>query len=90
MPEMSAGAHALHQVMMDSANSMVAHPEPKAMTTDKAFALLMAEHHASAVKMADIEMKEGKVAKLRTMARKMKQAQLKEIHQLNDIAESLK
>ncbi len=90
MMGMDAGATALRQVMMESVKKMMAESKPMALHTDKAFALLMAEHHQSAVKMADIELKEGKNPRLRAMARQMKSAQLKEIKELRGIAAHLK
>lgn len=90
MKGMDAGAKALHKVMMDSAKKMIADTKPMALHTDKAFALLMADHHRSAVQMADIELKEGKSPQLRAMAKQMKSAQLKEIKELRKLASSQK
>ena len=86
MMGMDAGAKTLQKIMMDSAKKMMAETKPMAMHTDKAFALLMAEHHMSAVQMADIELKEGKSPQLRAMAKQMKAAQLKEIKELKKLA----
>lgn len=86
MMGMDAGANSLHKIMMDSAKKMMAETKPMAMHTDKAFALLMAEHHMSAVQMADIELKEGKSPQLRAMAKHMKAAQLSEIKELKKLA----
>lgn len=46
--------------------------------TDRDFAMMMAEHHQGAIAMAEIEVKHGKNAELRTMAKKMIAAQKKE------------
>ncbi len=39
--------------------------------TDQDFAVMMAEHHQGAIEMAEIEVKHGKNAALRAMAKKM-------------------
>lgn len=49
---------------------------------DRDFAMMMADHHMSAIKMVDVYLKHGKNAPLRAMARNMKAAQTKERAQL--------
>ena len=46
--------------------------------TDRDFATMMAEHHQGAIQMAQIEVKYGKNAELKSMAKMMIDAQMKE------------
>lgn len=46
--------------------------------TDRDFAMMMAEHHQGAIEMAQIEVKFGKSMELRSMAKMMIEAQMKE------------
>lgn len=57
--------------------------------TDHDFAHMMLEHHRGAVAMADIELRDGKDATMREMATKIKAAQLKEIGEMEPMAERL-
>lgn len=50
--------------------------------TDRDFAAMMIMHHESGVRMMDIELKHGKNATLKAMAKKMRDQQAKEIEQL--------
>jgi uncharacterized protein (DUF305 family) len=52
--------------------------------TDKDFARMMKIHHQGAVEMAQVELKNGKDEKLRTMAKKIIDAQQKEIKEFDD------
>jgi uncharacterized protein (DUF305 family) len=45
---------------------------------DRDFAMMMAQHHADGIKMADVEIRHGKNAHLKNMAKKIKAAQTKE------------
>ena len=45
---------------------------------DKDFAMMMAQHHVSAIEMAKIEIKYGKSSEMKGMAKKMLDAQVKE------------
>ena len=74
------GSLALHEMMEKSAQKMG--NMKMSGDTDKDFAMAMAEHHADGIKMADIELKYGKAAALKAMARKIKAAQTKERQQL--------
>lgn len=51
--------------------------------TDVDFAMMMREHHMSAVSMAEIELRDGQDAKMRDMAKKIIAAQKKEIAQFD-------
>lgn len=46
--------------------------------TDRDFAMMMAEHHQGAIQMAQIEVKHGKNSELKSMAKMMIEAQMKE------------
>ena len=46
--------------------------------TDRDFAMMMAEHHQGAIQMAQIEVKYGKNSELKSMAKMMIAAQMKE------------
>lgn len=83
---MEPGAKAMHEVMMKSAKAMVEGKHSMPTSTDKAFASMMAAHHADAIKMADLEIKHGKNATLKKMAKKMKDAQTKERKTLLEMA----
>ena len=50
--------------------------------TDRDFASMMIEHHQQAVEMSQIEVKHGKSAQLKAMAKKMIVAQSNEIAML--------
>lgn len=72
----SAGSQQLHAIMMDGAKKM---QNMKMMgEVDRDFAMMMAQHHADGIKMADVEIRHGKNAQLKAMARKIKAAQTKE------------
>ncbi len=51
--------------------------------TDKDFAMMMKMHHQGAIDMAEIELKNGKDEKLQKMAKKVIEAQQKEIKELD-------
>ena len=72
----TGGSLRLHELMEESSKGMM--QLDMSGNTDKDFAMTMAEHHEVAIKMADIELKHGKVAVLKAMAKKMKAAQIKE------------
>ena len=68
----------LHRIM-DEGSKM-----PMQMTgnTDRDFAMLMTMHHEQAIKMAEVELKHGENAELKSMAERMKASQEKEIKEL--------
>ena len=74
---MSSGSQALHRSMEKSHKDMMA----MKMTgdADHDFAMMMVPHHKTAIEMAEIELKHGKDPKMQAMARKIIDAQKKEI-----------
>lgn len=74
----SAGSMELHRIMTDGQKM----PMPMSGNVDKDFAAMMTMHHQQAIKMADVQLKHGKNAALKALARKMQDAQRKEITQL--------
>ena len=74
---MSAGSHALHKSMEKSHKDMMA----MKMTgdADHDFAMMMVSHHKSALDMSEIVLKHGDDPKIKEMARKIIDAQRKEI-----------
>ena len=56
---------------------------PMSGNTDVDFAMMMREHHKGALMMAESELKDGKDAKMRDMAKKIIAAQKKEIAQFD-------
>ena len=67
--------------MRDSMMSMMKNMESMKMTgnTDRDFALMMKIHHQGAIDMAQMELERGKNAKMRAMAKRIIDAQKKEI-----------
>ena len=51
---------------------------------DRDFAMMMKMHHQGAIDMARMEMKSGKDAKMKAMAKKIEEAQRKEIKEFDD------
>ncbi len=78
----SAASMELHKIMMSGMKM----PMKVTGNVDKDFASMMIMHHQQAVKMADVEIKHGKSAALKAMARRMKAAQQAEIKQLSAFA----
>ena len=79
MPGMARGD--MHQSMMQNMKKMEAMP----MTgdTDRDFAEMMKVHHQGAIDMAELQLKNGKDAKLRAMAKRIISAQQKEIKEFD-------
>ena len=79
MPGMARGD--MHPSMMQNMQKMEAMP----MTgdTDRDFAAMMKVHHQGAIDMAELELKNGKDAKLRAMAKRIISAQQKEIKEFD-------
>lgn len=73
----SAGSMELHRIM-EQGHKMPA----MSGNVDKDFAAMMTMHHQQAIRMADVQIKHGKNAQLKAMARKMHAEQQKEIKQL--------
>jgi uncharacterized protein (DUF305 family) len=51
--------------------------------TDHDFAMMMKMHHQSALDMAEVELQQGKDPKMRSMAKKIIEAQKKEIKEFD-------
>ncbi len=80
MSGMAAGGdmHGSMMGMMKSMESMKTTGDP-----DRDFAMMMKMHHQGAIDMAQMELKSGKDASMRAMAKKIIEAQQKEIKQLD-------
>jgi len=89
-PQMEPGAQLIHQNMMDMAKEIESMKMPMEHNTDKMFALSMAMHHDDGVKMAQIELKHGKNAALKVMAKNIINTQSAEIKKLKKIAQSIR
>ena len=76
MPGMAAGGD-----MRGSMTGMMRNMDAMKMTgdTDRDFATMMKIHHQGAIDMAEMELKSGKDAKMRAMAKRIIEAQQKEI-----------
>ncbi len=81
MPGMSAGGGDMRGSMMGMMKNM----ESMKMTgdTDRDFAAMMKVHHQGAIDMAQVELKSGKDAKMRAMAKRIIDAQQKEIKEFD-------
>ena len=77
-----AGGHQMIESMSQGMEKMKS--MPMSGDTDKDFAMMMRMHHEQAIKMAEVELKSGKDAKLKQMAQKIIDAQRKEIKELDD------
>ena len=80
MPGMDASG-GMHDSMMGMMKSM----ESMKMTgdADRDFAMMMKVHHQGAIDMAQMELKSGKDAKMRAMAKRIIEAQQKEIKEFD-------
>lgn len=79
-PPSSASGQTLEQAMKSGMDAM--QKVPMSGDVDKDFAAMMRAHHQQAVAMAEIELRDGKSAELKAMARKMIKDQKKEIDML--------
>ena len=81
MPGMAAGGD-----MQESMKGMMKHMESMKMSgdMDRDFATMMKMHHQGAIDMAGMELKSGKDAKMRSMAKKIIKDQQKEIAKFDD------
>jgi uncharacterized protein (DUF305 family) len=79
----SRGSSELHRIMMSSAK------ESQSMKpsgdVDHDFLTMMRHHHQSGIKMAEVEMRQGKSAEAKEMARKIIEAQKKEIAEIDTL-----
>jgi len=84
MGQMNAGAAGSHDM---KASMMMGMDGMQKMTmsgdTDKDFATMMKMHHQQALKMAEMELVNGKSAEMKAMARQISVAQKKEIAQFD-------
>jgi hypothetical protein len=71
--------------MHESMTGMMKNMESMKMTgdTDRDFAMMMKVHHQGAIDMAEMELKNGKDAKMRAMAKRIIDAQKKEIKEFD-------
>lgn len=80
MPNAEPGSKELHRIMTAGA------AQAKSMSmkgdTDVDFIRMMRDHHQQAIKMAEVELAQGDNAKAKEMARRMREAQSKEILEL--------
>lgn len=82
---MQPGAKQVHDVMMQSAQKMMQMKMPMDNDTDRMFAKSMADHHATGIKMAQIEIRSGNDPATKALARKIIAAQSKEKPQLQKL-----
>ena len=79
----ASGAEDLHRIMVSSAK------ESQSMKpsgdVDRDFLTMMRHHHQSGIKMAEVQMREGKSAKVKEMARKIVDGQKKEIAEIEGL-----
>ena len=82
MTKGSGGSVEMKESMMKGMKGM----EGMQMTgdADHDFAMMMKMHHQGAIDMAQMEMKSGKDAKMKAMAKKIEEAQRKEIKEFDD------
>lgn len=81
MKGMGAGGGDMRGAMMGSMKGM--ETMPMSGDTDRDFATMMKVHHQGAIDMAQLELKSGKDAKMRAMAKRIVEAQQKEIKELD-------
>lgn len=74
----SANVRQLHEIMMKSAKKNMSMPMPTGVDVDKHFSKMMADHHMTGIQMADVEIRSGRNAEVKALARKIKAAQTKE------------
>lgn len=74
----SEGSMQLQHIMMQGQKM----PMPMSGNVDKDFATMMSAHHQMAIDMADVLLKYGSNAELKSMAMKMKAAQTAEIEEM--------
>lgn len=77
----SEGAKEMHKPMMGGMDGM--RPNPSSGDMDKDFATMMKMHHEQGIKMAKMEIENGKSSEMKSMARKIVAAQEKEIAQFD-------
>lgn len=85
---MQPGAKQIHDLMMQSAKKTMDMEMPMPSDTDRMFSAMMADHHASGIKMAQIEIRQGNDPKAKALAQKVLAAQTKERAQLLNLAKT--
>lgn len=75
-------SHEMMQMMTKGMSEMQS--MPMSGDTDRDFAKMMRMHHQQALEMAQMEIKHGKDPKMKEMARKIIEAQRKEIKEFDD------
>lgn len=88
--QMEPGAMQIHQMMVDMGKQITAMKMPMEKNTDKMFALSMAMHHGDGIKMAKVELKYGKNAALKAIAKKIVSGQSAEKAKLEQLAKGIK
>ena len=78
----SANSMEMHHSMMKGMKDMES--MSSSGDTDRDFAMMMKKHHQSALDMAEVELKLGKDAKLRGMAKNIIKSQKKEIKEFDE------
>ena len=73
------GSKEMMDMMKDNSQQMMS--APMTGKTDVDFAMMMRMHHMGALQMAQVELRHGKDARMREMARKIIASQKKEIAQ---------
>jgi len=81
MKGMDAGAGDMRGAMMGMMKGMES--MPMSGNADRDFAMMMKMHHQGAIDMAQMELKSGKDAKMRAMAKRIIEAQQKEIKEFD-------
>ncbi len=83
MPSAAAGgSKELKETMMKGMKEMEG--MPMSGNTDHDFAMMMKRHHQDAIVMSETEIKSGKDAQMKAMAKKIIEAQRKEIKEFDD------
>ena len=77
----AAGSAEMHRIMMSSAKA--SQSMKMSGDTDRDFLTMMRHHHQSGIKMAEAEVRHGKNAEAQEMARKIIEAQTKEIAEID-------
>ena len=78
----AGGGHQMMESMSQGMEKMKS--MPMSGNTDKDFATMMRMHHENGIRMAEVEVKNGKDAKMKQMAQKIIESQRKEIKEFDD------
>jgi uncharacterized protein (DUF305 family) len=77
------GSKDLHSVMMSSAKQ--SQSMPMSGDIDRDFLTMMRHHHQSGIRMAEVEMRDGKDSQTRELARKIVDGQKKELAEIDKL-----